>query len=115
MVVTVSVSDLKARLSEHLRNVRNGDEVVVTHHGRSIARVVAEDPAASEAELKHLEHSGLIRRGRGGLPDDFWTRRRMKDPEGLLAKAVLDERGVLDNARSVQSARGSHDPTGRHR
>jgi len=92
MVMTTSVSDLKARLSEYLRNVRNGDEVVVTQHGRPIARVVPEDPAASETGLEHLEHAGLVRRGRGALPDDFWTRRRMKDPEGLLLDAVLNER-----------------------
>jgi len=94
MVMTASVSDLKARLSEYLRSVRNGDEVVVTQHGRPIARVVPKDPVACETELEHLEHAGLIRRGRGGLPDDFWTRRRMQDPEGVLSKAVLDEREV---------------------
>ncbi|MEI6149867.1 MAG: type II toxin-antitoxin system prevent-host-death family antitoxin [bacterium] len=37
---TVNVATLKERLSEYLRFVENGNEVVVTSHRRSVARMV---------------------------------------------------------------------------
>lgn len=36
----VKISELKDRLSEHLRAVEQGDEVTVTDRGRPIARIV---------------------------------------------------------------------------
>lgn len=36
---TTSVSNLKARLSEMLRSVKSGEEVVVLEHKRPIARI----------------------------------------------------------------------------
>jgi prevent-host-death family protein len=40
---TVSVATLKQKLSEYLRLVEQGDEVVVTSHRRPVARLTAED------------------------------------------------------------------------
>lgn len=37
----VSVRELKSRLSEYLRRARAGQEVVVTSHGKAVARLVA--------------------------------------------------------------------------
>ena len=36
----VRIADLKARLSEHLRSVRNGDTVIVLDRDTPIARIV---------------------------------------------------------------------------
>lgn len=44
-----SVRELKARLSEYLRRVREGAVVVVTDHGRPVVRIV---PVASTREQR---------------------------------------------------------------
>ncbi|MDQ3033696.1 MAG: type II toxin-antitoxin system prevent-host-death family antitoxin [Myxococcota bacterium] len=36
----VKIAELKSHLSEHLRNVERGDEVIVTDRERPIARIV---------------------------------------------------------------------------
>ena len=33
-----------------------------------------------------------IKPGTGRIPDEFWTMPRPKDPEGLLLKALLEDR-----------------------
>jgi hypothetical protein len=39
-----------------------------------------------------LEKQGLIYLGSGKLPPEFWTQSQVKDPKGLVLKALLDER-----------------------
>ena len=39
-----------------------------------------------------MEKQGLIRLGSGKLPKDFWRMQRPDDPEGLVLKALLEER-----------------------
>jgi prevent-host-death family protein len=92
MTVT-TVSKLKASLSEFLRRVKAGEEVLVTERGRVIARLAP--PASSSRVPDHLaemERQGLVRIGTGKLPKDFWHMPRPKDPKGLVMKALLDER-----------------------
>lgn len=90
---SVSVSVLKARLSEYLRIVRNGEEVIVTERGSPIARLA---PLASmerlDARIQDLVRAGLARPPEAEIPSDFWNRSRIRDPEGLSLKAVLEER-----------------------
>lgn len=48
-----------------------------------------------EQELKErLMRSGPlpVRKGTGRIPDDFWDLPRPEDPEGLLLKALLEDR-----------------------
>ncbi|MCZ6623603.1 MAG: type II toxin-antitoxin system prevent-host-death family antitoxin [Deltaproteobacteria bacterium] len=90
---TVTVSKLKASLSEYLRQVKAGEEVLVTKRGRPIAKLA---PAVSSHTLpEHLvemEKQGLIKLGAEKLPKGFWEMPRPKDPKGLVVKAVLRER-----------------------
>ncbi len=90
---TATVSKLKASLSEYLRQVKAGEEVLVTERGRPIARIA---PAVISHTLpKHLvemQKQGLIKLGSEKLPKDFWCLPRPKDPKGLVVKAVLRER-----------------------
>jgi len=92
-VKTVTVSKLKASLSEYLRQVKAGEEVLVTERGRPIAKLA---PAVSSHTLpEHLvemEKQGLIKLGAEKLPKGFWEMPRPKDPKGLVVKAVLRER-----------------------
>ena len=91
---TVSVSELKARLSEHLRLVRAGKTVLVTDRGRAVA-VLAPIGEVSEGEdgrLRELIDAGLIAPGRGAISPEFWDLPRPSDPEGAVLKALLEER-----------------------
>lgn len=47
-MTTVSVAELKSRLSEHLAAVRKGREILVTSHRHPIARIVPLDKASAE-------------------------------------------------------------------
>jgi prevent-host-death family protein len=90
---TATVSKLKASLSEYLRQVKAGEEVLVTERGRPIAKLTpALSTDALPDHLAALEKQGLIKRGSGRLPKDFWDLPRPKDPKGLVVKAVLRER-----------------------
>ena len=90
---TTSVSKLKASLSEYLRLVKAGEEVLVTEGGRTIAKLT---PATSSDmlpdHLLEMAKQGLIKIGSGKLPKGFWDLPRPKDPKGLVVKAVLRER-----------------------
>lgn len=67
----VPVRELKDRLSEYLRRVQAGEEVVVTSHGRAIVRMVAVGPAPiDEAEaLARLRVQAWVRAGDGSRRD----------------------------------------------
>ncbi len=97
---SAGIAELKARLSEYLLRVKAGEEVLVTDRGRPVARLVPVSaggmgPGGEEAEmarLREMEREGSIRLGSGGLPEGFFEKERPTDPEGLLRKAVLEER-----------------------
>lgn len=89
-MVVAGVAQLKAKLSEYLARVRGGEEVLITEHGRPVARLV---PALSDDErLDELERQGLLRRGTGSLPDNFFDLPRPADPEGSIRAAIIEER-----------------------
>ncbi len=84
--VEVGVRELKNHLSRYLGRVRDGEEVVVTDHGRPVARLVAID--ASSDRLNDLVRSGLVRparSARGPLP-------RPVRSSGTVSDAVADQR-----------------------
>ncbi len=82
------VSELKASLSKYLARVKAGEEVVVTERGKAIAKLV---PMPRD-EGGEMERRGLLTIGTGKLPDDFWDRPMPEDPDGLVLKALLEER-----------------------
>jgi len=89
-----AVSKLKAYLSEYLNQVKAGNEVLITDRGQPVARLVPiSRTKAAKDSLRRMEKQGLIRLGSGRLPKDFWTMPRSEDPDGLVLKALLDERG----------------------
>ena len=91
---TVSISELKAKLSAYLDIVRGGDEVVVTDRGRMIARLVPGHAGQRhDSRRDELLKSGRMRAPLARLPKDFWDRPRPKDPAGRSLAVVLEERG----------------------
>ena len=74
---TATVSKLKASLSMYLRQVKAGEEVLVTERGRAIARLAPAISAADmPARLREMEKQGLVKLGSETLPRDFWNRPR---------------------------------------
>ena len=94
---TVTVTELKAKLSEKLRDVQRGEELLVTDHGSVVARIV---PARGvEVARLALAKEGRLRLGTGKLPADFLATlrgapRRASDaqPGPDLLEALLEER-----------------------
>ena len=90
---TTTVSQLKMSLSAYLRQVKAGEEVVVTEHGRPIARLLPlTAPAAIPEHLRDLEAQGLVKRGTKPLPANFWDLPRPADPRGSIRAALIRER-----------------------
>ncbi len=48
---SVSVAQLKSKLSQYLAAVKNGKEIVVTSHRHSIARIVPMEKTATELKI----------------------------------------------------------------
>jgi prevent-host-death family protein len=70
---TLGIRELKSRLSECLRDVKMGATIVVTEHGRSVARLVPETRSLDE-RLETLRHAGTI----------LWSGRRLGASTGAV-------------------------------
>ena len=81
----VGVRDLHDRLSEHLKRVQEGSEIVVTRRGRPIARLSAID---ADDPLDELVRQGLVTR-----PQASRTPARPRvDAKGTVSDLVADQR-----------------------
>lgn len=91
---TAAVSELKARLSEFLGQVKVGNEVLITDRGKPVARLVpvGTHVKARKETLTIMEKQGLIRLGSSRLPKGFWGMQRGEDPGGVVLHALLEER-----------------------
>ncbi len=90
---TATVLKLKASLGDYLKSVKAGEVVTIIERGRPIARLTPPvNSKISTDRLIEMEKHGLIKLGSGKLPKGFWKLPRPKDPKGLVAKAVIQER-----------------------
>ncbi len=90
---TVSISTLKARLSEFLDAVRQGQDVLVTDRGRPIARITPiRDRQQEQGRRDLLMRTGRLRAPRRRAPKDLYARALPADPEGRVLAALLEER-----------------------
>jgi prevent-host-death family protein len=90
---TAPISELKARLSEYLNQVKSGTEVLVTDRGKPVARIIPiSGKRRPRQSLAKMEREGLLKLGAGKLPQNFWAMPRGEDPQGLVLKALLQER-----------------------
>lgn len=80
----VGTADLKAHLSEHLRAVRDGEELVVMDRREPIARVIP---------FEELEEGLVIEPARGTLADFPW-------PDPVRGARKLDSTRALRAERS---------------
>jgi prevent-host-death family protein len=69
---TLGIAELKALLSETLARVKAGEEVLVTEHGRPIARILPLSAAAPAAATQELVRSGQVKAPEKRLDETFW-------------------------------------------
>ena len=79
----VGIRELKSKLSQCVREVKMGATIVVTEHGRSVARIVPEAHSLGE-RLDTLKNSGTI----------LWSGRRLG--ASRLGARVRGKRTVAD-------------------
>lgn len=90
---TTSISQLKARLSEFLDAVREGQEVLVTDRGRPIARLApVREQQQEQSRRDLLVRAGRLRPPTGRLPKDLYSRALPADSKGRALAALLEER-----------------------
>lgn len=94
----ISVRELKSRLSEYLRRVATGEEVVVTSRGKAVARLLPPSArrraASSEAELiARFRSLPRVRPGSGKKPPLPKPLIRIGKGEKTLAEIVSEQRG----------------------
>ena len=96
----VAVEEIQSPLTEYIAIVKAGEELVFTQDGKPVAWMTAEKTACEEtdsedeyeAHLQKLEEDGVIRRGTGRLPDNFWDMPLPEFKNGTLSDALLEER-----------------------
>ncbi|MFN0314853.1 MAG: type II toxin-antitoxin system Phd/YefM family antitoxin [Burkholderiales bacterium] len=94
----ISVRELKSRLSEALRRVAEGEEMIVTSRGKVVARLLPPRTkrvsVSAEAEaVARFRNLPWVRPGSGkkpGLPKPLI---RIKKDEKTLAQIVSEQRG----------------------
>jgi prevent-host-death family protein len=94
----ISVRELKSRLSEYLRKVAAGEEVVVTSRGKAVARLVPprsrRRSASVEAEpIARFRSLPWVRPGSGKKPALPKPLIRIGRGEKTLAEIVSEQRG----------------------
>ncbi len=87
--MNASVRDLKSRLSRYLRQVQQGEIVVVTSRGKPVAHLVPLPPLLLEERLATLPG---ITAGTGEKPRGATRPVRVKSGEKSVADIVLEER-----------------------
>ena len=71
MSLTYNLTDAKARFSEVVDRVAEGDEVIVTRMGKPVARIVAYEPEQAQKRLGLLEGRLRVAEDFDEWPDDI--------------------------------------------
>lgn len=93
-MVTVGIRELKNRLSEHLRMIRDGEEILVTDRGKVVAelRQPANLPGAStHPALARHARAGRARIGAPNRPELYPTMKPLLPP-GTGGRLLDEER-----------------------
>ena len=89
---STNIADFRNRLTQYLKEVRAGEEIVVRDRQRPIAKVVPFTVDDDDAEDAALVASGLMRKGSGMLPASFWKARRPRVTMHAAVAAVRADR-----------------------
>lgn len=86
-MVDVGIRELRAHLSRYLEAVKAGEQIVVTEHGKPVARLV---PMNGERKIDKLIRAGIVtpaRRPKDPLPEP------LEVPGVALSEIVIEQRG----------------------
>ena len=90
---STTVSKLKMSISAYIRQVKTGEELLITEHGRPVARLVpVTEHVSLPGHIKEMEKNGLLKRAEKSLPADFWNLPRPVDAKAEVRSAVMLER-----------------------
>lgn len=84
---------MSTHIEELLKKVDGGQDLLDaiererSSHPPETARKIRE-----EGSLMHLERAGIIRRGSGKLPANFWDLPRPEDPDNSVRRALEEDR-----------------------
>lgn len=94
-MVSVGVRELKNRLSEYLRMVRGGEEILVTDRGEPVAELRQPTNAPGKAAYPELERRARAGRVRLGAPNrpDLYPPLPSPLPPGSARRLLDEERG----------------------
>jgi prevent-host-death family protein len=84
---STNIADLRNRLTQYLREVRAGEEIVVRDRQRPIAKIIPF--TVDEDDEADLVAAGVIRKGTGQLPRSFWSTRRRRGVSWKVAAAAV--------------------------
>lgn len=95
---SVGIRELKNKLSQYLRLVRNGETLLVTDRGEVIAEIRAPGSAAPEdlpyPGLWELARRGLVRIGAPNDPEVYDLPPHLpRFPEGTATRLIDEDRG----------------------
>jgi prevent-host-death family protein len=91
-VRSTNIADLRNRLTQYLKEVRAGQEIIVRDRNRPIAKIVPLAIDDEGAEDEALVAAGLMRKAERPLPPSFWKTRRPSVTRRAAAAAVRDDR-----------------------
>jgi prevent-host-death family protein len=88
---STNIADLRNRLTQYLKEVRAGEEIVVRDRQRPIAKIIPFSVEDDDSDAD-LVAAGLMRKGTGKLPASFWKTRRPSVPLDAVVAAVSADR-----------------------
>jgi prevent-host-death family protein len=91
---SIAVSKMKASLSQYLKMVKSGEEVMITDRGKPVAKMVPVNRGDLKIppHLMEMERAGLLSIGHGKIVKNFWDLPRPADVKGYALKTLLKER-----------------------
>ena len=88
---SANIAELRDRLTQYLREVRAGEEIIVRDRQRPIAKIVPLT-VDEDADDTALVAAGLMRMAQRPLPAAFWRTRRAAVTVRAAARAVGKDR-----------------------
>lgn len=87
---SANIAELRDRLTQYLKEVRAGEEIIVRDRQRPIAKIVP--LTVDDVDDAQLVAAGLMRKAVRPLPRSFWRPRRAAVTAGVAAAAVSRDR-----------------------
>ena len=94
-MITMGIRELKSRLSECIRMVREGNEVHVTHRGETVAEIRPPTHLADhniDNELRRRAQAGKVRLGARNRPE-VYTSTSVQLPDEIVRALLSESRG----------------------